>query len=1188
MNSTRHFILSFQLIGRLALSALGFALPFLAFGQLSLSYDAVSPHCFEWTDGAIKVNVSGGQEPYTYNWSNGYDNFFLSGIPAGTYGVTVTDAAGEIATADIVLTHPDLLEGNISIVDTCGGTGEVLAIATGGTAPYSFNWDDGSIGSAATLSTGFHCMTITDANGCIAVRCLVVPAALSLDFDVKGLPCHNYCDASVEALGTGGTGPYSYEWSNGANESVNQNLDAGNFAVTLTDANGCTISGSATVLNPEPIVIDLAVTLPACGSGGTGSATASVSGGSGPYNYYWSNGAIGESVSGLYPGSYSLTVTDFNGCIEISDFIIVEESEAAISVSATPSSGCGAPDGTATVVINGGTGPFNINWSSGDHTETATGLAPGNYTVLVTDALGCGATAQVTVGGSTAIMLMISGVNGGCSANASANAMVTAGTGTPPFSYLWNTGQTTQIINNLAPGVFSVTVTDAAGCTATDEVTVLSIADINVSTTVTPVSCYNGTDGTATAVATGSAGPFSYEWSNGATTATISNLSASAYFVTVTDVSSGCTATINANVVQPSELVATASGTETGCSGHGGTATASASGGTAPYSFAWSNGSSDATISGLAEGNYEVTVTDVNACTAVATAYVSSGGGSLVTVGIAVDHALSSAGNDGALTASANGGSAPYTYLWSTGDETASISGLPAGIYSVTVTDAQGCTGETSISLYKPSCIGDRIWHDVNRNGCQDPGEFGIGNITLTLTGTDIFGNTVSVTKKTAPNGQYLFDNLAPGTYKVQMAVPPGYAVSPANACGNNNSDSDFSFTGASNSIALGEGECIKFIDGGLFDECLNVTDLGEICCDQVLCGPGNFPGTIYSVKPASGGGSPIEYMWLYAEGTIESHPFAFWKMVPDAHGESYTPGRLYETTRFIRCAKSVNCTEWLEDGPVTIIVEDNAVAEISGEALVCVGDVTTYTALDNGPGSSYSWTFGPWGTPLVSTGKSVSVKWHTAGISYITLTVTANGCTSYVELPIAISKSPIICGNSLIINTGSQNGNVLVQWETERVEGNFRFVVQRSTDGESFANIGIVEQAAGEGMHAYSFEDAEQGLDGAYYRLEILEDSDHLMFSNIERGSQFSDNASFAIYPNPVADAFTVEYSGAVKSAVQMEIFGLDGRLVKEQKLPEGKVVQSVDFSGFASGSYFVRFTFNDGEREVLKFVKR
>ena len=944
MNPTQHPVFR---SGKSVIVLLALLFPFFGFTQVNVSLSGTSPTCNGWTNGTVTAAASGGVAPYLYAWSNGYSGPAINGIGAGNYSVTVTDANNDQASGSFTLTEPAVLTVSASLANACSGNGNATATASGGSGTYAYAWDNGASGASVTgLPAGFHCLTVTDANGCQAVGCVNVPAALSLDLVVQGLACFNYCDASVEAVVSGGAGPFTYAWSNGATGSVNENLGPGNYSVTVTDGNGCTISGTATVGNPLAIVIDVTVTNPPCSGGGTGSASASASGGTAPYAYHWSNGSTMSTITGLTPGTYGLTVTDFLGCTNSTSVAIVPQSDVSLNISANPSSGCGVNDGTASVAISGGVAPFDIQWSNGGTSASISGLAPGAYSVTVTDANGCGATAQTTVGGTPAIDLMITGVNAGCAANGSANAMVTPGSGTPPFSYLWNTGANTSIINNLTPGDYSVTVTDAAGCNATKLVTVSSSSNISVSATGTNLTCFGGSNGSATATATGATGVATFAWSNGASGQTVAGLSAGTYFVTVTDAGSGCTAMTNVFISQPTPVNVTVTGVNPGCIDLG-SATAAASGGTPPYTYAWSNGATGPFIANLSAGAYMVTVTDANGCTDADFVTITQTDAIDVQVEIVSPISAPNA-DDGSVTAQVSGGVGPYSYHWSNDAATATISNLGPGTYSVTVTDANGCTGSGSVTLEEPACIGDRIWEDVNRNGCQDPGEFGVGGVTITLTGTTNAGNAVSLTTVTAINGQYLFSNLAPGTYKVNVQLPAGFAFSPANACTDDFTDSDINPNGSTNNYTLASGQCNVTVDGGIYDDCLNISTPGTICCDQVLCGPGVDAAPITSVTPASGG-SPVQYMWMAS--TIGG-PFnsSTWYAIPGATNASYDPGLVYANTYFIRCAKASACDDWLESN---IVLRSSAATRAPALATwCCTRPRTTAPALPT-PGTS-------------------------------------------------------------------------------------------------------------------------------------------------------------------------------------------------------------------------------------------
>lgn len=1188
MNPSQRLGTSLSGFARYVTMALVCLLPILATSQVSVSISGTSPTCNGYSNGSATATATGGTSPYTYAWSNGANGSIAAGLSAGSVSVTVTDAGGATANASFTVSQPSAISVSINLNNPCAGGGNATATATGGTGGLTYLWDNGATSATVSgLSAGLHCVTVTDANGCQGVDCKVVPSAMNLTVNVQGIACFNFCDASVEAVVTGGSGPYTYAWSNGANGSVNPNLGPGTYNVTVTDANGCTITGSGTVANPTQINVNLTVVNPACGGGTvTGSASVAPSGGTAPYAVQWSTGATTTSVSGLFPGNYSVTITDFVGCQQTAAVVIIPQSNLNANATATPSSACGTPTGSATATPTGGVAPYTYLWNNGATSASISGLAPGNYSVIVTDAQGCGANASVTVGGVPAIDLNITGVSGGCAANGTATAMVTPGTGTAPYSFLWSNGATTAIINNIAPGTYTVTVTDANGCTATDQVTATGASNITVTATGSAVSCFGGSNGSATATPAGATGPFTYQWSNGSTNQTINGLSASTYFVTVTHSASGCTAFTSAQVTQPTQVSVTVTAVNGACNTLG-SASAVATGGTPGYTYAWSNGATGASISNLNTGAYAVTATDANGCASMGMVSVTNSTAGL-NVTVNVTNAISGVNaNDGAVSTTVSGGTAPYTYVWNTGATTSSLSNLGPGTYTVTVTSSNGCTGTGTVNLTEPSCIGDRVWLDVNRNGCQDPGEFGYGGVTVQLTGTTSGGASVSMSTVTALNGQYLFDNLQAGTYQVKFIVPTGYALSQANACTDDFTDSDATASGSTANINLVAGNCNVTVDAGIYDNCLNVSDPGTIgSTNLTICGPGNDVGEILSITPASGGGSPVQYMWMYISGDTPWDPNV-WTAIPGATGASYNPGVIYSTTSFIRCTKAQACADWLESNKVTITVGTVAVAEITGPDLTCVGDTEQYFATSNGTGATYSWNFGPWATPSTSTQQNPTITWNQAGVAYITLSVTKDGCTSTAQLGVAISNSPVICGNGIVINVGEVSSAVMVDWSLERMDGDYEFEVQRSSDGVTYETLAVIAQAQGEGTHDYTFADYFPKKGNAFYRVELLSAGGHTMFSNTKLMQRFAASQNFLIRPSLVTDQVTIESNSNVETITKVQVFNLQGRLVETIDMEAGTFAKSVNFSHLPSGNYLMRMSYNNGQRELIKFTK-
>ncbi len=284
----------------------------------------------------------------------------------------------------------------------------------------------------------------------------------------------------------------------------------------------------------------------------------------------------------------------------------------SVTASSTDVSCNGANDGTATASPTGGNGIYSYAWSNGGNTQTISNLGPGTYTVTVTSGAET-ATASAVVTEPSALNASATGTDTSCgNNNGSATANVSGGT--TPYSYNWSNGGNTQTINGLAAGTYTVTVTDDNNCVTTASVNIASSTGVTVSASGNDVSCNGGNDGSATASPSGGTAPYSYSWSNGGTTPTISGLTAGSYNVVVTD-DTNCTASANVTINEPSALTVNVTGVDP-VNGNDGSATANPSGGTAPYSYSWSNGGTSQTITGLSAGTYDVTVTDDNSCVA--------------------------------------------------------------------------------------------------------------------------------------------------------------------------------------------------------------------------------------------------------------------------------------------------------------------------------------------------------------------------------------------------------------------------------------------------------------------------------------------------------------------------------------------------------------------------------------------
>lgn len=670
-------------------------------GGPSVAVSSSNVNCYGGNSGSASAVASGGTTPYSYLWSNGQTTMNATGLLAGTYTVTVTDTNSCIASSAITITQPAQLlvaPSTTNVLCYGGNNGTANANPLGGTSPYTYLWSGGQ--TTATISgliAGTYTVSVTDSKSCTASNSVIItePAAFSATLSSTGVSCNGASNGSATVTGAGGTGPYSFLWSGGQTTNSINNLAAGAISVTVTDNNGCTATSSGNISEPTPISVSVSVTNAACGSS-NGIASASASGGTGSLSFFWSNGQTNSTATGLAVGTYNVTVEDANGCIQSDVATVGNNGAPTVSIAATDVSCSGLANGSAASTVSGGTTPYTYSWSNGQNSATATGLSAGIYNLTVTGNDGCSASSSDTVNTPAPIVSTTTSVDAACNGGSNGSVSVSVSGGSSPYTYLWSAGQTTATATGLPAGVYSVLVTDNNGCVdSSASATVSQPTAIVVSATSTNAGC-GSSNGTATASATGGAGGFTFSWSVGQTGATATGLAAGTYTVSATD-STGCISSGTVSVSNSGAPLVTVSVSNIFCNGgNNGSATANATGGVTPYSYAWSNGQTTASANGLTAGNYTVTVTDNIGCSSIKSTTITEP--PALTLSTTSTNASCGSSN-GSASAIAGGGVTPYQYSWSGGQTTSTINILSAGIYQVTITDANGCLTSSSATV---------------------------------------------------------------------------------------------------------------------------------------------------------------------------------------------------------------------------------------------------------------------------------------------------------------------------------------------------------------------------------------------------------------------------------------------------------------------------------------------------------
>ncbi len=753
--------------------------------------------CAGDSTGQAFATATQGMLPYSFLWSNGDTTAVAMNLSAGFFSLTVTDSLGCTAADTAQIIAPPPLHPNATATgETAAGANDGTATAnpSGGTPGYSYMWSTGDTTQQITgLPPGSYSVTVNDSNGCTASQTVVVNSfdcsSMSLSISATEPTCHGSADGTLTAEPAGGSEPYAYQWSTGANTQQITGLSAGTYSVTVTDASMCVLEQLITLAQPDELLLSaIEINHVSCHGGADGSATIEANGGTPPYSFLWSQGDTTTTVEQLPPGNYSAIVIDGHGCTDSLYITIQEPPALETTVTTTSETAVGAGDGTATAEASGGTAPYTWLWQTGDTTQQISGLSPGTYCVTTTDAHGCTSTACGIVNpfgcDSLQVAFDITYVRCAGEQNGAVTALPTGGT--EPYTYSWSTGDTSQTLESLSAGQYQLTITDASGCTLQASATVNEPDSLALFITTSQIECPGGTADSTYVHVSGGTWPYGYLWSTGDTTSLLLELGPGSYTVTVTD-ANGCSDSLSVTIsVMADEEPPVASakdltieldgsgmafisapilddGSSDNCGidtmyldrqafnctdvgsnwvilfvvdAAGNVASDSAritivdslapqltcppsievtgcdslvityadpdvSDNCPPITLTLIEGLPSGTSfpEGMTTVSYEASDASGNTSTCSFTVLVSP---SMIEPNPLIKHVTCRGGSDGAIFLTASGGLSPYAYQWSTGDTMSIIDSLPAGIYSVTITDSVGCVFVDSFNVFEP------------------------------------------------------------------------------------------------------------------------------------------------------------------------------------------------------------------------------------------------------------------------------------------------------------------------------------------------------------------------------------------------------------------------------------------------------------------------------------------------------
>ncbi len=764
--------------------------------------------CNGTCNGAATVTPTGGTGSLSIDWEPGSPmgdgTTSVSQLCAGNYSVTIIDANGCDTTLTFQIAQPPPIVPNATITNaTCSDVcnGQAVLAPSGAAGPFTYNWTPAPGGGQGTntatgLCTGTYQCLITDvATGCDTLVNLTIgsPAPLNVQLTVNDVSCSNTCDGSASAVVSGGTAGYTYLWSpappSGQGTNAVSQLCPGNYSLTVTDVAGCDTTLQFTVNAPPPIQPNEADSAISCHGVCDGIIIVNPTGGTGAYTFNWTpdppNGDGTNTANQLCAGTWSVLITDANGCDTLVSVTLTEPPPLAITPSQTNVT-CGTNcDGTATGTVSGGTPDYGYQWSpepgGGQGTANATNLCAGAYTLSVTDDNGCTITAPFNILPPAPIAVQLQLTNATCPDFCNGGAVATASGGAGNFGYQWTpapgAGQGTNTATALCAQDYSLTVTDGVGCDTTIDFTITAPLPVNPQATVTQVTCFGDCNGSIVLNPVGGTGTYTYSWtpvpSNGGSSAQALNLCAGDWSVTI---SSGvCDTTITYTITQPPAIDVTLTLTPVSCANLcDGAADASVSGGTPGYTYLWNpapaSGQGTPNATGFCAGSHTLIVTDAAGCDTTITFDLPAPPPILPTLTTTL--ASCGGGCDGTATLAVIGGTGPLTIIWNpapgNGQGTIQATDLCPGPYTVTISDSLGCDTTLQFVIVTPSGI--VAMPTVTPASCADVCD---GTISLLVSG-GVPTYSYSWSPTPPGSGGPNISGLCPGTWTVTISDQAG------------------------------------------------------------------------------------------------------------------------------------------------------------------------------------------------------------------------------------------------------------------------------------------------------------------------------------------------------------------------------------------------------------------------------
>ena len=1261
-------------------------------GSVSINNPASGTIC---SQANISLSTSPADADFTYSWtaSGGSFNDATSATPnytmmmPGTYEIIVTVNKGTCVTTDTtsvtIVSGPEVVLATTDI--TCAGenNGTIAATTTGGTAPYTYTWNNSSIGDTANainLVAAFYEVTVTDANGCTATTAATIAEGgnISVALMQSSPACGGTNDGTITASITGGQAPFTYTWSNGGpNAPMQSNLPAGSYSLTVTDANGCTATNTVTIAESVPFDISIISTPRDICPGGSVNFGAAPAANSLTYQWTASGGNFDNAASAspiytmMMPGTYEIILTASNGiCTDRDTTTVIVREGLTVDVTLTDVQCAGDNTGAINVTANSPNLPITYTWDNGiGNISTPTGLSAGNYNLTVSDGAGCTFTTSTTIGETSNIAVAVTSTNLDC--NGENNGSITATTtgGIEPITYAWSNGVGNQAtINGLAAGSYSVTATDAFGCSkiATTTLSEPNPIFVNISNSATGTICPGAVVNlTASPINTS----YTYTWTasggsfNDATSPTpvYTMMMAGTHEIVLTVSDGNCTTSATTTVTIGEGIDYTINSNNISCSGEAdGSINVVINNGVAPITFNWDNGIGNiANPTGLVAGTYNLTLTDANNCSRTESIIIEEAEN--ITIGLSPTNILCGGENTGAIDALVIGGTDSITYAWSNGSTQSSITNLAAGSYSLTVSDINGCTAVDSVILTESAPLTAET--EGANVGCNESGHAHVTVAGGTAPYTYLWNDAAAQTTDTA-------FNLVAGVYTVVVTDANGCTMSSAVTitetegitCSIIVLEDIRTFNGSEGVLGVnvngGSGNYTYRWNNGGMDSTITglstdtyivtITDeTGCVCTDTLrLLNPAILGDYVFHDVDSSGtqtvGEPGVEGVTLQLTGTTYYGTSIVRNTTTDADGNYQfpVPPGTYKVTvvdafGYNFTTQNTGTDDQLDSDfdPTTnmsqfVTLNENDVdlsidlglfisnvcrnillgGTVERDETICSSNadpsiITNVSFPSGGMGQiEYLWlqsditpNYYPGSPDWTPIPNSNSPDYDPGVITKTTWYVRCArraGCDSYPGESNIIAKTVVECLADPVaenLRTNVQNGQVELIWEGKVPYENGFYIIERSTDGgASYKVVNIMACPRTDSMDEYHFMDEVPKFGENYYQVKVVVPSMSNAFTNIAMAMVKPNGFQRVLaYPNPVQNEVTIQFLEELAEVAKVQIVNGFGQVVKSMDMDTANKKQQIDLSDLPSGIYYLKFANRSLKRYGQKIYK-